>query len=56
MNKEKNIYDDKAFYESYIEMRKTKLNANELIEIPTIKKMLPDLRGKTVLHIDNGYG
>ena len=31
-----------SFYESYIEMRKTKLNANQLIEIPTIKKMLPD--------------
>lgn len=56
MNKEKNIYDDKAFYESYIEMRKTKLNANELIEIPTIKKMLPDLSGKTVLDIGCGYG
>ncbi|MGN1212434.1 MAG: class I SAM-dependent methyltransferase [Christensenellales bacterium] len=56
MEREKNIYDNKAFYQSYIEMRKTKLNANELIEIPTIKKMLPDLNGKTVLDIGCGYG
>ena len=56
MKKVENIYDDKAFYEEYISMRKTKLNANELLEIPIMKKLLPDLTGKTVLDLGCGYG
>ena len=47
----KNHYDDTEFYKEYSEMRKTKLNANELIEIPMIKSMLPNLMNKTILDL-----
>lgn len=51
MKKPQNIYDDKHFFDEYIDMRENKLNANDLIEIPTIKNMLPDLQGKSVLDL-----
>lgn len=56
MVKIQNMYDDNDFFNKYQEMRNSKLNANELIEIPTIKKMLPDLKGKTVLDLGCGAG
>lgn len=37
-------------------MREGKINANELLEIPNIKKMLPNLEGKTILDIGCGEG
>ena len=53
-----NIYDNETFYTLYDEMRNDdkKLSANDLIEIPTIRGMLPDLRGKRVLDLGCGYG
>lgn len=56
MKKPQNIYDDKHFFDEYIDMRENKLNANDLIEIPTIKNMLPDLQGKSVLDFGCGAG
>jgi len=56
MKKLQNIYDDENFFNYYNQMRETKINANELIEIPTIKRMLPDLTGKTVLDLGCGAG
>lgn len=43
-----NIYDNENFFSGYNGMREEKkgTSANDLIEIPTIRKMLPDLRGK----------
>ncbi len=53
-----NIYDNKTFYTLYDSMRndKNKLSANDLIEIPTIRSMLPDLKGKRILELGCGYG
>lgn len=53
-----NIYDNDIFFEGYHEMRTTKkgTSANDLIEIPTIRSMLPDLTGKKVLDLGCGYG
>ena len=48
MDKPQNIYDNSVFYNEYKEMRETKVNANELIEIPIIKTMLPELKGKKI--------
>lgn len=51
-----NIYDNKKFYDDYIAMRETGVNANELLEIPVMKELLPNLKGKTVLDLGCGYG
>ena len=56
MKKVQNIYDNSQFYGEYSKMRESNLNANELIEIPTIKKMLPDLKDKRILDIGCGAG
>ncbi len=43
-----NIYDNPTFFKGYNDMRNDKkgTSANDLIEIPTIRKMLPDLNNK----------
>lgn len=56
MDTPQNIYDNEKFYNDYISMRETHLNANDLLEIPVMKELLPDLKGKTVLDLGCGYG
>ena len=56
MEKPQNIYDNTKFFEEYQKMRETKINANELIEIPEIKSMLPDLKDKKILDLGCGAG
>lgn len=56
MKKSQNIYDNEHFYKEYREMREQNLNANELIEIPIMKSMLPDLKGKRILDLGCGNG
>lgn len=56
MKKSQNIYDNEHFYKEYREMREQNLNANELIEIPTIKSMLPEIKGKRILDLGCGNG
>src|SRR5574344_44882 len=53
-----NVYDDNNFFDQYIEMReqKSNANANDLIEIPIFKTMLPQLKGKTIIDLGCGYG
>lgn len=56
MDKPQNIYDSSVFYDEYKSMRETHINANDLIEIPIIKSMLPDLKGKRILDLGCGNG
>lgn len=56
MDKPQNVYDDSTFYNEYKDMRETHINANDLIEIPIIKSMLPDLKGKRILDLGCGNG
>lgn len=56
MSKEKSIYDNEKFFNSYMEIREGENNHNDLIEQPTVKRLLPDLKGKTVLELGCGYG
>ena len=56
MDKPQNIYDNEKFYKDYRDMREKGLNANELIEIPIMKEMLPDLNGKRILDLGCGNG
>lgn len=53
-----NIYDNEVFFEGYNTMRNTKkgTSANDLIEIPTIRSMLPDLKDKKILELGCGFG
>ncbi len=51
-----NVYDNQEFYKEYKKMRDGKINANELIEIPIIKTMLPNLEGKEILDLGCGAG
>ena len=51
-----NVYDNASFFEQYTEMRAQEINANNLIENPIIKSMLPDLAGKTILDLGCGDG
>ena len=51
-----NIYDDETFFNYYKNMREQELNANNLIEIPIMKSMLPDVTNKTVLDLGCGEG
>ena len=53
-----NIYDNEVFFTEYDGMRNRKkgLSANDLIEIPTIRGMLPDLKDKRILDLGCGYG
>ena len=52
----KNVYDNSVFFEEYQTMRANKINANNLIEVPIMKEMLPDLKDKTILDLGCGAG
>ncbi len=56
MKEIQNIYDNKEFFNYYKDMRDSKINANELIEIPIIKSMLPDVKDMKILDIGCGEG
>ena len=53
-----NIYDIKIFSEAYDKMRYENRgkNANDLVEIPNFRKLIPDLNNKKVLDLGCGYG
>ena len=51
-----NIFDNQTFFEGYKALRAGDCNANDLIEQPAMRKLLPDLSGKSVLDLGCGYG
>lgn len=51
-----NIYDDETFFKEYKTLRETDNNYNILLEQPAIHKLLPDIRGKSVLDLGCGCG
>lgn len=52
----KNVYDNSIFFEEYQAMRSDKINANNLIEIPIMKSILPNLKDKSILDLGCGAG
>ncbi|MGN9163668.1 class I SAM-dependent methyltransferase [Tissierellaceae bacterium HCP3S3_D8] len=50
-----NIYDNEIFFTEYMKLRNEK-SYNDLLEQPAINKLLPDIKGKTILDIGCGYG
>ena len=51
-----NIFDNETFFDGYKSMRDNDINYNDLLEQPAMRKLLPDLNGKTVLDLGCGYG
>lgn len=53
-----NIYDNQKFANEYDKMRKENKNnnANDLIEIPNFRKLVPNVLGKSILDLGCGYG
>lgn len=51
-----NIYDNEKFFESYKLLRQSNDNYNILLEQPAMKKLLPDLKDKSVLDLGCGFG
>lgn len=52
----KNVYDSSIFFNEYQSMRATEINANNLIEIPQIKVLLPSIKNKIILDLGCGAG
>lgn len=46
---EQNIFDDQTFFTEYQKLRDNRANYNNLIEQPAMKKLMPDIAGKSVL-------
>ena len=51
-----NIFDNETFFTEYRKLREREVNANNLFEIPTLTKLLPDLEGKRILDLGCGSG
>ena len=53
-----NIYDDENFFNQYEELRNDQKdkNANDLIEIPNFRKIMPNVTNKSILDLGCGYG
>ncbi|MBQ8835997.1 MAG: class I SAM-dependent methyltransferase [Clostridia bacterium] len=51
-----NIFDNDVFFDGYKSLRERDDNMNDLLEQPAMKKLLPDLVGKSVLDLGCGYG
>lgn len=52
----KNIYDNEHFFEKYNQMNRSQKGLAGAGEWSTLKPMLPDFTGKTVLDLGCGYG
>lgn len=50
------IYDDRNFFENYLQLRQDKRNYNDNIEQPILQKLIGSCEGERVLDIGCGYG
>nr|WP_263314115.1 class I SAM-dependent methyltransferase [Mammaliicoccus sp. Marseille-Q6498] len=51
-----NIYDSEHFFDAYKEKRNNHLSYNEVVELPEMKRLMPDLEGKNILDVGCGMG
>ncbi len=51
-----NIFDNEVFFDGYKKLREKEVNANNLFELPTLYKLLPDVKGKRILDLGCGFG
>ncbi|MFL1695184.1 class I SAM-dependent methyltransferase [Weissella kandleri] len=52
----KNIYDNEKFFDEYSKMNRSKEGLKGAGEWEALKKILPELRNKTMLDLGSGYG
>ncbi|GAB3057131.1 class I SAM-dependent methyltransferase [Salinicoccus sesuvii] len=52
----KSPYNDEDFFNQYKELRNNPLSYNQVVEMPEMKRALPDLDNKTILDIGCGLG
>lgn len=52
----KNNYDDKEVFDKYVILRENPLSYNEVVEMPELKRNLPELKNKSILDIGCGMG
>lgn len=52
----KNIYDNSFFFKEYKKTRAQQINANNVLENPIMKEMLPNVFDKTILDLGCGDG
>lgn len=50
------IYDNEDFFKGYVAIRENPYSANDVVETPTLFKMLPEVKGKRVLDLGCGFG
>lgn len=51
-----NIYDHPVFFESYKDLRNNDKGMNELLEQPTMNRLMRSIKGKTILDLGCGMG
>ena len=51
-----NFFDISEVFNGYQKLRDSDINCNTLMEQPEMARLLPDVRGKTVLDLGCGYG
>ncbi len=51
-----NIYDDAGFFEKYRALRRNDTGLNGALEVPALRRLLPELEGKRVLDLGCGFG
>jgi SAM-dependent methyltransferase len=55
-NRPQNIYDDPVFFAGYKDLRQNDTGLNGALEVPALRRLLPDLHGKLVLDLGCGFG
>lgn len=51
-----NIYDDTAFFAGYKALRQNDTGLNGALEMPALRRLLPDLKGRHILDLGCGFG
>jgi 2-polyprenyl-3-methyl-5-hydroxy-6-metoxy-1,4-benzoquinol methylase len=55
-NRPQNIYDDPAFFAGYKKLRQNDTGLNGALEVPALRRLLPDLHDKQILDLGCGFG
>lgn len=56
VNDLKNVYDHPDFFHGYKALRQSDTGLNGSLEVPALRRLLPDLAGKAVLDLGCGFG
>lgn len=51
-----NIYDNEIFYKAYLKLRTTSTGLNDVLEIPAVRSLLPNVKNMKILDLGCGFG